>query len=135
MEDKSSDMIPGAGDEFRSVSDKVEGLLAAVMSMGILIPDVAEVRNYLCEYDDIVDLTLYLCKITKDKLNQEAQLALEVFHDPECDHRTLTLYVRQESYNDDLIQKLDELDDLYCDKLADKKGYILVMTDFQNPRA
>lgn len=115
------------------LTQEIEELLNWVKFNKIFIPKPSEVRNYMLKYDDMVDLTYFVCKTTREKFDYDTQLSLEVFHDPEIEDETLTLYVRQEDYEEDITKKIEELDEEYGEMLMDKTGYLLVMTDFQKP--
>jgi hypothetical protein len=132
-EKHSNPTVTEADGDFPGSSDKIEEVLTWMKSIDILIPKPSEVREYLREYDDIIDLLCFVCKITREKFRNGSQLSLEVFHDPESDYRHLTLYVRKESYELDILDQLEEIDDQYGDMLSDKKGYVLVTTDFNSP--
>jgi len=130
----SNPTVTEADGDFPGSSDKIEEVLTWMKSFDILIPKPSEARDYLREYDDIIDLLYFVCKITREKFGYGPQLSLEVFRDPESDYRNLTLYVRKVSYEANILDKLEELDYQYGDMLSDKKGYILVTTDFEKPK-
>lgn len=117
-----------------ALTQEIEKYLERIISFKINIPNPSEVRHYLLKYNDMTDLTYFVCQITRKMFDYDTQLSLEVFHDPEIEDETLTLYVRQEDYEEDITEKIEELDEEYGEMLMDKTGYLLVMTDFQKPR-
>lgn len=117
-----------------SLINTVENVLRSLRSLKVLVPRPSEVREYLREYNDIIDLVYFVSDITRNKFGDGAQLAFEIFRDPESDYRNLSLYVRKERYEDDILDKFEELDCQYNEILSNKKGYILVTTDFSKPK-
>lgn len=112
----------------------IEFALKYISSIQIVIPNPEELRNYLHRYTDIIELVMSVCEETRNHFILPTQLSLELYRDPEIDDQYLTLYVRQNKYEKDIMNKIEEIRLSYCDVLADKTGYFLLTTDFQFPK-
>ena len=112
----------------------IEELLDHLKSDQIVIPKPEEVSDYLRQYPDIIDLVEFACEETRSRFLLPTQLSLELYRDPEIYDQYLTLYVRQNKYEKNIMDKIEEIRLIYCDELADKNGYFLLTTDFQFPK-
>lgn len=116
------------------VTSEIEAALSRLGSEGIVIPQPATVRDYLLRYPDIADLLPSVSKVARDRLGMRTQLSLEVYRDPEIDDEYLTLYVRQDNYDEHILDLIESISAEYEDKLAGRSGWLLVTTDFRPPR-
>ena len=116
------------------INNSIEKMFNHIISKQVIIPNPKEVRNYLYQYPDIVDVVEFACGETRNRFTQPTQLSLELYRDPEIDDNYLTLYVRQEKYDDDVMDIIEDIWPIYSDELADKSGYFLLTTDFQFPK-
>ncbi len=110
---------------------QIEEVLNQLQQNVITIPKAAEVRDYLIRYSDLIDLVLSVCQLTRQRFDSQAQLSLEVYHDPEMEDEYLTLYVRQQDYDEDILDTIEDIRAQYEAKLAGKSGWLLVTTDFR----
>ena len=115
------------------VTAQVETTLWRISSREIIIPRPAEVRDYLVRYPDMTDLVESVSELSREKLGTDAQLSLEVYHDPEVEDEYLTLYIRQDTYDDHLLDVIDEVCAEYESALVGRSGWLLVTTDFHPP--
>jgi len=104
------------------------------------------VRKYLHKFNDIIDVVPEAVNAAKRHF-PEAQLVLDVYEDPEIDDRYLVLYVRLWKYDEsvvegvreereelrDFIDRLKEAEKEFLHRLVDKRGWLLLTTDFQKP--
>jgi hypothetical protein len=116
------------------VTSQIDTALSQLLSKGIMIPQPAEVRDYLLRYPDIIDLLMPVCKMAQERFELHTQLSLEVYHDPEIEDEYLTLYVRQENYDRQILDKIESVCAEYEKVIAGRSGWLLVTTDFQPPR-
>ncbi|HEV2947575.1 MAG TPA: hypothetical protein VGX70_09380, partial [Gemmataceae bacterium] len=65
----------------------------------------------------------------------ESELILSVYQDPEIKDSHLSLVVRPPLYDENITELLDRVTEPYEAELCDASGYLLVTTDFRNPRA
>ncbi len=115
------------------VTTQIETVLRCLDSGQILIPQPTEVRDYLLRYPDMTELLLSVSELAWARFGTDAQLSAEVYHDPEIEDEYLTLYVRQDTYDDHVLDMIDEIRVRYESALIGKSGWLLVTTDFQPP--
>jgi hypothetical protein len=116
------------------VNTHIEQVLYQVKLLEILIPDMDDVKNYLLNYPDIIDLIIPICELVKEKFKYPAQVLLEVYHDPEIVDEYISIEIRQRKYDESVMKRIKEIRPDYNDKLIDKEGWIFVTTDFRQPR-
>lgn len=100
----------------------------------IVIPKPQEVTGYLSDHLDMNRVVLSVCETAASKFCGTAQLSLELFQDPESSDKHLTLYVRQENYNEDIMDIIEEIWEEHDKDFANMSGWLLVTTDFQPPK-
>jgi hypothetical protein len=101
--------------------------------LGFKFPNPGKVIDYLQKHRNLYDIVLYACILTEEHFGQRAQISLELYQDPEIHDEYLTIFVRQEEYEPDIIDKIDAICREYEPGLAGIDGYLLVNTDFQPP--
>lgn len=139
------EILPGASAKssaaavlrFQSDADvtmQIEQVLAWLRENQIAVPQPADVHDYLTRYPDIIAAIPSVCKAAQQKFHDHAKLYLEVYHDPEIEDDYLALYVRQNIYQDDLLDVIEEISksSLY-EQLVDRTGWLTVTTDFRQP--
>ncbi len=113
----------------------IEGSLRSLQNyLGFEFPHPSEVVNYLLQHRSFYDVVLLACVLTEEQFGQNSQISLELYSDPEIDDQYLTIYVRQNTYEPDIIRKIDAICEEYTKVLDIDQGYLLVTTDFQPPR-
>lgn len=115
------------------VTFQMEAILKQVLTMGVGITRPAAVRDYLLKYSDITNLIPHVCQITKKHLSKDSHLSLEVYRDQEIEDEYLALYVRQELYDERLMDKIEGVCVEYANLLVGKSGWFVVTTDFRPP--
>jgi len=116
-----------------SLTCAIESMLASVESAGVRVRMRDEVYCYLIRHHDLTDLVPVVVGAALERFADRAELSLEVYRDPEIDDQYLTLYVRQERYDDTIMDTIKEVWREYQSDLADKSGWLLVTTDFGPP--
>ncbi|MGB9597905.1 MAG: hypothetical protein ACPL7B_16595 [Candidatus Poribacteria bacterium] len=114
--------------------NKIQQVFSQVKSLEIMIPDSNDVQNYLLHYPDVIDLIVPICKLVRGKFKHPTQISLEIYHDPEIFDEYITVYVRQDSYDKNIMNKIEEIEKKYEKELINKNGWIIVTTDFKQPR-
>jgi hypothetical protein len=100
----------------------------------IIIPNPGEVKAYIDNHPNMSQVIHHVCHITHQAFKDTAQLSLEVDRDYGTGQQDLVLYVRQTSYQTDIMDKIESLWEQYENDRHDKTGWILIATDFQPPR-
>lgn len=116
-----------------SQTSGIEAAFSFAWRKGIKIPNANEVRGYLLRHSDMTDVVVQLCDMASRRLGPGAQLSLEVYHDPEIEDEYLTLYVRQERYDQRILDAIEDLCQACERQLAGRSGWLLVTTDFASP--
>lgn len=99
----------------------------------IVVPQPAAVQDYLARHPDMVDIVAQMGHGLQHEFGDTMQIALEFYTDPEADDEYLTYSLRAHKYEDDVMERIDTVSDEYDLSLADKSGWLLVTTDFQDP--
>jgi len=111
-----------------------DAVLQQLNAQGILLPKRDELETYLDRHAELASLLDDMCKQARAAFGRTAELSLEVYNDPEIVDRYLTLYVRQDSYPSDIIDRIDAVCAGFHRSLESASGYFLVTTDFRRPR-
>ena len=119
--------------EGSDITVKIESALHQTKQLGVETPHPQEVRKYLLAYPDITEIVPFICDEAKSLFRFQTHFTLEVFSDPECEDEYLALYIRQEDYDENIMDTIEDICKEYEDSLQDKSGWILVTTDFQPP--
>ena len=96
----------------------------------VVVPNPQDVECYLREHSALQLLLPQICEQVRAEFGRDAELSLELYRDPEIDDRYLTLYVRQDRYDANIIERLDQLGEQFADELERCTGDILLTTDF-----
>lgn len=111
---------------------EIDMLIADTLNKGIRIPEAPKLKNYLSNFPYLIEILLAVCNLTRERFPHNAQLSLEFDRDIEGKDE-LILYVRQDHYDEDFMDIIDDIRARYSDKLIGKKGWLLVTTDFSSP--
>src|ERR1700730_13977472 len=76
-------------------------------AQNILVPNQEEIAPYLDEHAPLGKLLPKICAKLRQEFGKEVELSLELYKDPEIDDRYLSLYVRLEKYDADILQRID----------------------------
>lgn len=135
-ESSVSEFIIDVPDLVRNTINSVtieNSLLYLRYYLGFRFPNPGEVIDYLQKHRGLYDATLLACILTEEKFGSRAQISLELYKDPEIDDQYLTVYVRQNEYETDIIKEIDAICEEYAPAMTDEQGYLLVTTDFHPP--
>jgi len=101
--------------------------------LGFAFPHPGEVVDYLIQNPGLYDVVMYACSMTEEEFGRTSEITLDIYHDPESDDHYLTIYVRQERYDEDIIARMDRICDKYEPALRGQSGWLLLTTDFKSP--
>lgn len=93
-----------------------------------------DVDDYLIEHPTLRSLLPRICSQALCEFGRSAELTLELYRDPEIDDRYLTLMVRQQQYEANIVERLDQFAAQFADELDQCTGDLLVTTDFRPAR-
>jgi hypothetical protein len=115
-------------------SPAIRDVLKQVTNLGILLPHREGVAAYLLEHAGLANMLVELCTKVRAAFESQAELSLKRYDDPELEDQYLTLYVRQEKYSKDMIDRIEAVSADLHEQLASVSGYFLITTDFARPR-
>lgn len=118
----------------RDLPGGASSLLAKLPSLGVVSRQWRSVQEYLERYPDLAAMLPAICEQARQEFQPPAELALELYRDPEIKDEYLTLFVRQPRYEADLMARIDRLSDALGDQTEHASGYLLLTTDFSSPR-
>ena len=109
-------------------------LLHLAEYLNMSIPNPGEVMDYITKHHGICDAVLYACVLAFEEFIKNSEVSLELYYDDESQDKYLTLYIRQENYADDIIEKMDIICDEFEGELAGQSGWLLLTTDYKPPQ-
>jgi len=126
----------GAILDFGSLTgeDMKRAVCDASLEEAIFVANRKVVRAYLRRHSDLAALLRAICDAARKEFGSEAELALELYRDPEIRDSYLTLYVRLDSYDRETMARIDRVGAAFERRLAQTSGYLLLTTDFRMPR-
>ena len=110
-----------------------EKLLDSLEAQNLTVPKRFEVSEYIADHPDLQDVLPDICMGVVEEFSKDAKISLELYSDPEIDYRYLTIYIRQQKYEDQILERIRRVREKYTSKLLGKKGRILITTDFNDP--
>jgi hypothetical protein len=113
---------------------KPVSILKQLSSYGIQIPRRNEVLGYLAQHIQLGRLLPEVCAQVRQAFGSNVELSLELYRDPEIDDRYLTLYVRQQAYDTEIMDRIETVSRQFNGRLERVAGYLLLTTDFHRPR-
>jgi hypothetical protein len=109
---------------------------AAPLPVGLIIKNRAEVRSYLRRHPEFDPTVPAVVQRAREEFGDEAELELEVYHDPEIDDHFLILYIRLSRYDAEVMQRIDALWSTCVENaLLKSEGWFSVTTDFRKLKA
>lgn len=114
------------------ITAQIETLLSQI-ALKVTIPHPDEARDYLLRHPDVMIILRRVCDAAWTRFGTNSQLSLEVYLDPEIEDEHLTLYVRQENYDEHILDMIENIWTLYEDDHMFMSGWLLVTTDFCPP--
>jgi hypothetical protein len=141
---QKGDKMKRSNPEIKEKIDRIMELLTQDPQVRVKNPKL--VRRYLSRFNDMIDIVPEAVNAAKRHF-PEAQLVLDLYIDPEIDDKHLVLYVRMWDYSDSVmegirearrelrsfIDRLEEAESEFLNKLAGKGGWIQLTTDFRKP--
>jgi hypothetical protein len=119
------------GVDLASAIDNAVGELEA---MGITIPHVQKVMDYLRRHSDLLDIVLKGCRAARETFSTDTELSLEMYSDPDIEDAYPTLYIRQKHYDEQIFTSIENVNSTYESDLVGKAGWFLVTSDLRTPR-
>ncbi len=115
-------------------TQEVKDVLEVLKAMHVMIPEASEVSEYLLAHSDLSCLIPQICCKLIKTFPEEAKLFLEIYRDPEIHDEYLTIYVRKNVYEEQILDCIDEAMAEFELALGSASGWLLVTTDFLLPK-
>ena len=135
MSDTSTNLLPHDGHHMQSNAEngaQIQSVLDWLEHNQVTVSQPTEVRNYLTRYSDLAGFVLPVCKAARTRFKNRAKLYLEVNRDPEIDDDYLALYIRQKTYQNDVLKIIREISrEMLYEGLTTNKGWFTITTDFK----
>ena len=115
------------------IAEQVYTLMEGFVQENVIFPNISEVISYLLKFRELTSIVLFAANKARNRFKSTTQLSLEVYHDPEIDDEYLALYVRQENYDDNIFDVIDEISAEYEDSFPSEGGWFILTTDLHPP--
>jgi hypothetical protein len=113
----------------------IEETLNHLHTIGAKIDAPSEVRKYFYKYTGIAELAWIISDQVCQMFDSNTQLSISVIDDEdEPDNEYLAIYLRAQSYDDCVMDKIVKIQESYYDSLSQMTGWLLFTTDFTLPR-
>ncbi len=89
--------------------------------------------DYLAKYPDVRRPLIEVWSAALEEFRTDAEISVEIFSEPDEDDEYLTLYVRQEEYQDDILDRIDAVRAQLRRSPVANTGRVFLTTDFQLP--
>lgn len=117
-----------------AVSVPIENVLGQFRILRATVISPSKVRDYLYRNPELVELLQYVVNLVYIHFDSDMQLSLEIYHDKETQYESLTLYIRQYVYDENIIKMIKEIRREYRQVFPETRGRFLLTTDFHLPR-
>jgi len=97
--------------------------------LDIEINNINTIIDYLIEFPDIIDIISKIITSVRKHISN-AKIILDFYIDPEIDDNHPIVYVWVKKYDDEFMKLLEKAEKEFIKDLVDKKGWILLTTDF-----
>jgi hypothetical protein len=97
----------------------------------LVVPSPSEVDAYLHQHPDLRVILPAVAKALRAEFEEPAELALEVYHDPEIEDHYLTLIVRLPAYDRYTMKRIDSVWEKFENDIAKSTGWLTLTTDFR----
>lgn len=105
--------------------------ITQIKSLKIKLPHEQEIWEQLVRISQMAKPLSEACKLSRDEF-PESELSLEMFFDPEGDDQYPILFIRQKTYENDIMSKIDNLMEKFDWFLEKNIGWFLITTDFKS---
>jgi predicted RNase H-like HicB family nuclease len=113
---------------------EIDSLLSDPILSRIEIPEPGKVFSYLLAHSDMINFVELVSKLTVKRFGIGTRFSLEVYEDPEIEDKYLTLYIRQEHYDNRIIHEIKSIQSEYIKELSKLSGWFIITADFRPRR-
>src|SRR2546421_10119790 len=108
--------------------------LNQVTSHEVLVPNRREVLAYCRAHPFLARELPRIAARARAFFGTDAELLPVLYRDPEIDDRYLTMYVRTDPLEPDLMDRIEELNCGFHESWNPAWGYLLLTTDYRKPQ-
>ncbi len=128
----TSEEIPSTKEE-GPYEATIKEKLSAMNYIGVMVPDQNKIIEFLSEREDIYRLIYQMVERLREEF-PESELSLELYSEPEFSEEYPTIYVRQTRYENDIMERIEKIQDNFYQRFEDTSGEVLITSDFRSPR-
>ncbi len=110
--------------------EEVGHMLRKMEEDGVHLRNSRDVEEYLLDFPGIVDVLPRALRALKKHM-PDAQVILDVYHDPEIEDHYLTLCVRLQHYDESFMDRLERTESEFIELLSSRDGWLQLTTDFR----
>ncbi len=118
-----------------SLARTIDRALGEVQALGISIKNPSQVKDYLTTHIDTIDLVLVLSRKATVRFLKNSSFTLDLysFEDEGGRETYLRLLIRQWPYEQDLLDRVQQIYEEEANLLSKASGWFQVTTDFRKP--
>jgi hypothetical protein len=90
-----------------------------------------DIAQYSTRFPEVAEVATCILPAVREEFGQEAELLLEVYHDPEITDEYLKVCVRLPRYDQSVRERLRSLSATCEERLADTAGHLSITTDYR----
>jgi hypothetical protein len=120
--------------ERNTIAARLERELKSLQSYGVQIDQFREVRQYIQDFPDIIDLLTPIVDTLEETFVEPHTITIDLYVDPEEEDRYLRILVRMGEYAEGVMDRISAAVADFQEIIARLNGYLLVTTDFGLPR-
>jgi|GEM_PF-3858610 len=128
----TSEEVPSTEEE-EPYEATIKEKLSAMNYIGVMVPDQNKIIEFLSEREDIYRLIYQMVERLREEF-PESELSLELYSDPEFSEEYPTIYVRQTRYENDIMERIEKIQNNFYQGFEDTSGEVLITSDFRSPR-
>lgn len=113
---------------------QIERTISILRTKGISVPEPQIIIDFLSSCPDMINLLLKVSLDARVIFNEDTQISVELYVDPEINDEILTLYVRQNIYEGDILDNIENFRSKYEFEISQRSEWLHITTDFRKPR-
>lgn len=111
--------------------EEINHSFSKIQSLDVLVPNEHELWEQLAQMPQMATPLLNACEFSREEF-PDSELSLEIFFDSESDDQYPILYIRQQTYEKDIMIKIEKIMEKFDWFFQRNMGWFLITTDFQS---
>jgi len=108
-------------------------LLTNLARYKTLIPKPDEIIDYLNSYQRLAGILPTICWLALKEFGKDSEISLEIYNDPDFEDKTLNLCIRQEIYDEEIMERIRTVSRKVNQLLEINKDCVHIITDGRPP--